>query len=85
MENLYTTPFLIQTFLIPEINAIAKDSPPESFGTVRQVIFDGKSGYPPLVQTFQIPENIELLKASAPPPPTEFIGTVTQKIFDRKY
>ena len=79
MENLYTTPFLIQTFLIPEINAIAKDSPPESFGTVRQVIFDGKSGYPPpYSKTFAVPETSQTRKAS----PTKFFDVVRQITFD---
>ena len=42
-ENLDTTPPLIQTFLVPEINATVKDSPTEIFVTVTQKIFDGKS------------------------------------------
>ena len=44
-ENRDTPPF-IQTFSIPEIIATVKDYPTESFGTVRQKIFDGKSWYP---------------------------------------
>ena len=39
-------PPLYPNFLKPEIIATKKDSPTESFGTVRQKIFDGKSRYP---------------------------------------
>ena len=79
MERLDTPPPPpFQTFSIPESIATVRDSPTESFGSVRQKTFDRKSRYPPLIQTSSIPEISETLKGS----PRNFFGTVRPKKSD---
>ena len=68
-------------FLMPEISeTLLKGSFMKFFGTVRQKIFDGKSWYPPLIQTFSIPEIIATVKDS----PLRKFSALWEKIFDRK-
>ena len=49
-ENCWNSPPSYPNFLVPEKSETRKGSPEKLFGTVRQIIFDGKSWYsPPLL------------------------------------